>query len=870
MVTLGRGVARYHHLLRVSTLLCSGLLCAGLSCEIACAAAGTAINAPHPFGVDDYLKLENTGRAVIDPTSRWLVYEKIPPYDQLPDYSVGRIGTWYGEGGHLMAVDLAAAEPSPRLLFSPDPEAVYWIDGFSPDGHRLAFYCVREGHVTEGLYDFDTQTVQSFEPAPRVDWIEGHTSTWISPDRMVYAAEAPGRQPASLSLRRYTGERFTEEWRKAWKGKEPASSVVTSHADGGGHERLEGRLIEVDARTGRTKVLSEGQFDNLQISADGRYLAALRQSTLPQPDLTRSVDDWVSARSELTVFDLERGGEPRVVAPDVSVFPGSLTWASDADRLAFFGWDFSQGVRKGVFRALDARNGRVTLFPHIGLDLASERERGYFQRPERAVWMGERLAIFARASEDPRSEPRFTYRDIATTKTVQVTKADWFLLEPGGKSTNLTASLKNVSPIPVHATANQLFVLAAGHVWRLTSGRGPADVTPEIAGELAYPSSVRNTTRRAPFTGEGTFEIKSKERSQLALVDLRRTSSIKTLIADSPSMQSRLMAASAAAGAILFREDTDQGAVVVLNRAAAGGGPRIVLDRLNAGLAQVEQDRWTRIRYSVGAGRDLESCVLLPPGFRADRRYPTIVEVYPGRGASCRESSTNSIDATPGSYSVHLLAARGYVVIEPATPNDLDATPQGPLAGMPALVLKALDAGIQQGYVDAGRVGLLGLSQGGIAALWVAGQTDRFKAVVALNSWSDLWSHYFEGSEPVYSRFYPEDFPYVGDASRYEATAGSEFSMGGTPWTDPDTYIRNSPLFHVDSITAPVMLVHSDMDGFPLAQFDEMFTALYRKRKEAVFVRYWGEGHSPSSPANIRDMWERILGWYDKYCGVRH
>ncbi|MDT8067066.1 MAG: hypothetical protein ROO76_02760 [Terriglobia bacterium] len=103
-----------------------------------------AINAnaqpQHRFSVDDLLRLESVGAAKVDPTGHWLVYERAPRYDQLPDYSVGRIGTWNSTGGWLMIVDLTAAEPSPKLLFKPDPKKMYWIDSFSPDGQSLAFY----------------------------------------------------------------------------------------------------------------------------------------------------------------------------------------------------------------------------------------------------------------------------------------------------------------------------------------------------------------------------------------------------------------------------------------------------------------------------------------------------------------------------------------------------------------------------------------------------------------------------------------------------------------------------------------------------------------------------------------------------------
>ena len=49
----------------------------------------------------------------------------------------------------------------------------------------------------------------------------------------------------------------------------------------------------------------------------------------------------------------------------------------------------------------------------------------------------------------------------------------------------------------------------------------------------------------------------------------------------------------------------------------------------------------------------------------------------------------------------------------------------------------------------------------------------------------------------------------------------------------------------------------------PLSQVEEFFASLYRQGKPAQFVRYWGEGHVLESPANVRDMWARILAWLD-------
>jgi len=49
------------------------------------------------------------------------------------------------------------------------------------------------------------------------------------------------------------------------------------------------------------------------------------------------------------------------------------------------------------------------------------------------------------------------------------------------------------------------------------------------------------------------------------------------------------------------------------------------------------------------------------------------------------------------------------------------------------------------------------------------------------------------------ARIAPTEIPSVGDASRYLATAGTDFSMGGTPWELSQRYVANSPLWQSDS-----------------------------------------------------------------------
>jgi hypothetical protein len=78
----------------------------------------------------------------------------------------------------------------------------------------------------------------------------------------------------------------------------------------------------------------------------------------------------------------------------------------------------------------------------------------------------------------------------------------------------------------------------------------------------------------------------------------------------------------------------------------------------------------------------------------------------------------------------------------------------------------------------------MGSSQGGFASLWLATQSKRYAAVVSLNGWTDMYSESMNSS-PL-NELYPNEWPYRGDFERYEATAGTDFSMGASVWEQPE------------------------------------------------------------------------------------
>ena len=63
-------------------------------------------------------------------------------------------------------------------------------------------------------------------------------------------------------------------------------------------------------------------------------------------------------------------------------------------------------------------------------------------------------------------------------------------------------------------------------------------------------------------------------------------------------------------------------------------------------------------------------------------------------------------------------------------------------------------------------------------------------------------------------------------------------------------------------------MIHGSEDSLITGgMYDEIFAALQNLGKEAVYVEYKGEGHTPGtySFSHQLDLTNRIVAWFDKY-----
>jgi dipeptidyl aminopeptidase/acylaminoacyl peptidase len=609
---------------------------------------------------------------------------------------------------------------------------------------------------------------------------------------------------------------------------------VISHADGGGKTLRDGLLMKANLRKGTSVQLAEGRHLNLRVSSSGRFLAALQESESMQPFPDKPIGEITAPFRRLVIFDLKTGIN-KLVASDFDVSDGSMEWSPSGDVLAYFAG--KRGVaehRKGLY-SYTVESGQIQEWPLTGLDLEETR----------FVWFKERLAIVVRAhNKKPRS---------SSPTSALGSNVDWFLIDPTGGGQNLTAEFDTVSSLPLSVTPKNICLLANGNVWRFAADGKKTNLTPGLTLDHAgYPADSHAGYSQSTILIESGKKIR-----KYVLVDLAEDARLLTVLAPSP--RAKLMAGSVSGGVALFNEKTYENTRLLLLRA---NGETREIGRLNQYLADIAKPEWKMISYRVKEGRKLQSGMLLPYNYTSQKRYPVVVDIYPGRAPSPRLGIASYL-----SFDAHeLLAAKGYIVFYVANPPDHNRNKNGPLAGMAEVVISGIEALIAQGYADPNRIGLMGFSQGGFASLWLATQTDRFRSIVSINGWADMASHYVEGG--VRRTFYFDNSPFHGTSSYYDSVNGSAVGVARTPWQNPEIYFQNSPVFLADRISTPILLIHSDMDMFAVNQYEEMFTALFRLRKEARFVRYWGEGHGPSSPANIRDLWQRVFAWFDQYLDI--
>jgi len=159
-------------------------------------------------------------------------------------------------------------------------------------------------------------------------------------------------------------------------------------------------------------------------------------------------------------------------------------------------------------------------------------------------------------------------------------------------------------------------------------------------------------------------------------------------------------------------------------------------------------------------------------------------------------------------------------------------------------LMAALDDAVARGGVDPERLVVGGHSYGGMMTNYVIARTTRFKAAFALSGGGFYLGNF---GPDQYQRHY-----------EYEV---------GLPWKATAAYLKLSyPFLEVERITTPALYAGGDLDqNVPLMNTEQMYQALKSAHKEAELVVYPGEHHDLARPSFLKDYYERVLAWCDRW-----
>ncbi|MEV8634964.1 prolyl oligopeptidase family serine peptidase [Streptosporangium sp. NPDC051023] len=248
----------------------------------------------------------------------------------------------------------------------------------------------------------------------------------------------------------------------------------------------------------------------------------------------------------------------------------------------------------------------------------------------------------------------------------------------------------------------------------------------------------------------------------------------------------------------------------------------------------------TEVTATADDGETVRAWLVLPEGASAQSPAPLLLWIHGGPLSSWNDWSWR--------WNPWIMAQNGYAVL---LPDPCLSTGYGPgmirrgwrnwgprtLADLTAVTDKALELP----ELDASRTAAMGGSFGGYMANWIAGHTDRFKAIVTHAS---LW--------------HLDQFAGTTDAAMYWQR---EFGPVGS-----ELYRTLSPHLSLERVSTPMLVIHGDKDyRVPIGEALRLWWDLRRSEVESKFLYFPDENHWILKPGNAVAWYETVLAFLDQH-----
>ncbi|WP_194777505.1 S9 family peptidase [Pararhodonellum marinum] len=282
----------------------------------------------------------------------------------------------------------------------------------------------------------------------------------------------------------------------------------------------------------------------------------------------------------------------------------------------------------------------------------------------------------------------------------------------------------------------------------------------------------------------------------------------------------------------------------------AGNLNMTALERLSFANPQQSEVNWGSVElveYLANDGTPLQGLLFKPEDFDAEKRYPLMVYFYERNSDGLHGYRAPVPSASI--INIPFFVSNDYVVFVPDIKYDLGLP--GPSAYN--CIIPGVQSVITKGFIDTENMAIQGQSWGGYQVAYLITRTNMFKAAGAGAPVVNMTSAY-------------GGIRWGTGMSRMFQYEQTQSRIGGTLWEKPLYYLENSPLFYMDRVQTPVLIMHNDADGaVPWYQGIEMFMALKRLNQPAWLLQYNDEDHNLRQRKNRKDLSIRLSQFFDHY-----
>ena len=265
---------------------------------------------------------------------------------------------------------------------------------------------------------------------------------------------------------------------------------------------------------------------------------------------------------------------------------------------------------------------------------------------------------------------------------------------------------------------------------------------------------------------------------------------------------------------------------------------------------QQQRYRWGQrilINYTNNDGVELQATLSIPDGYQQGARLPMIVSAYEKLSDELHWYVSPDIPAAEVSEMMYV--SDGYLFLRP----DIHFRKRTSHSDMHECIDAAIQRVIDLGYVDEKRIGFIGHSFGGHAAMYISTQPNRFAAISGGAGVSNLIQGF---NVDIVSDGTNEQDYYITGQGRIATSPAEDLAL----------FIDQSPVFHAQNMNTPLLLYHGTADNVVLWEHSFGFYNLLRYlKKPVILLSYRGEGHGIGELENRKDLHLRHKEFFGHY-----